>query len=166
MITAYQYRRARDDGSGWLWIGGLPARIDDEDILDVYEKFGKIVDVQIRSKADKSHCFAFVRFSNDDAAQKALQSTNGTSAFGMKRVKVEWSAPGWLGDNDERRPQRKRPRSPWRNNSRRSDEDIPERKRPMSSLRNSSNRWNDDISHQPRTLNKRTKTLRERWDTS
>ena len=53
--------------------------VEKEDVRAVYEKFGNVTDVWI---AHNPPGFAFVEFDTEEAANKAVEETNGTELFG------------------------------------------------------------------------------------
>lgn len=67
-----------------LYLGNL-RRVDEHDIRDVFEKFGKIIDLWL---ARDPPGFGFLTFENKDDAEKAVQEVDGMELHGS-RIKVE-----------------------------------------------------------------------------
>lgn len=62
-----------------LFVAGLPYDFDDAELVEFFEKFGKInsAKVAIDKQTGKSRGFAFVDMMNDDEAREAIESLNG-----------------------------------------------------------------------------------------
>lgn len=62
-----------------LFVAGLPYDFDDAELMEFFEKFGKIISakVAIDKATGKSRGFAFVDMMNDDEAREAIESLNG-----------------------------------------------------------------------------------------
>jgi len=62
-----------------LFVAGLPYDFDDAELVEFFEKFGKInsAKVAIDKQTGKSRGFAFVDMMNDDEAKEAIESLNG-----------------------------------------------------------------------------------------
>src|SRR4029079_3282553 len=62
-----------------LLVAGLPYDFDDAELMEFFEKFGKInsAKVAIDKATGKSRGFAFVDMMNDDEAREAIESLNG-----------------------------------------------------------------------------------------
>ena len=62
-----------------LFVAGLPYDFDDAELVEFFEKFGKInsAKVAIDKQTGKSRGFAFVEMMNDDEAREAIESLNG-----------------------------------------------------------------------------------------
>jgi RNA recognition motif-containing protein len=62
-----------------LFVAGLPYDFDDAELMEFFEKFGKInsAKVAIDKATGKSRGFAFVDMMNDDEAKEAIESLNG-----------------------------------------------------------------------------------------
>lgn len=62
-----------------LFVAGLPYDFDDAELMEFFEKFGKInsAKVAIDKATGKSRGFAFVDMMNDDEAREAIESLNG-----------------------------------------------------------------------------------------
>ncbi len=62
-----------------LFVAGLPYDFDDAELMEFFEKFGKVISakVAIDKETGKSRGFAFVDMMNDDEAREAIESLNG-----------------------------------------------------------------------------------------
>jgi RNA recognition motif-containing protein len=62
-----------------LFVAGLPYDFDDDELMEFFEKFGKVnsAKVAIDKATGKSRGFAFVDMLNDDEAKEAIESLNG-----------------------------------------------------------------------------------------
>ena len=69
-----------------LFIGGLPYSISEDQLKDVFAKVGTVASVTIITDREtgRSKGFAFVEMENDDDADKAIQTLNGTELDGRK----------------------------------------------------------------------------------
>lgn len=73
-----------------LFIGNLSFKLTDDDIRELFEKFGKITEVAIprNRDTDRPRGFAFITFENEDSAKKAL-ALDGHEIDGRKiRVSI------------------------------------------------------------------------------
>jgi len=83
-----------------IYVGGLPQNIRESEIEDIFYKYGKIVAVDIHSRADPA--FAFVDFEDPRDAEDAVKEKDGDK-FENYRLKVEFpkaSGRGGGRDND------------------------------------------------------------------
>jgi len=71
-----------------IWIGGLPDRINEEDLREIFESFGEIDAVNIRSS--KVDTFAFIEFKDTEAASRATKEVDQSFIRG-NRVKCHWA---------------------------------------------------------------------------
>jgi hypothetical protein len=62
-----------------LFVAGLPYDFDDAELMEFFEKFGKVnsAKVAMDKATGKSRGFAFVDMMNDDEAKEAIESLNG-----------------------------------------------------------------------------------------
>jgi RNA recognition motif-containing protein len=62
-----------------LFVAGLPYDFDDAELMEFFEKFGKVnsAKVAIDKQTGKSRGFAFVDMANDEEAREAIESLNG-----------------------------------------------------------------------------------------
>ena len=73
-----------------LFVAGLPYDLDDEELIEIFEKFGTITSakVAIDKETGKSRGFAFVDMANDDEAKEAIEHLNDIS-LGKKPLVVK-----------------------------------------------------------------------------
>lgn len=82
-----------------LFVAGLPYDLDDDELVEIFEKFGTITSakVAIDKETGKSRGFAFVEMPNEQEARDAIEHLNDIS-LGKKPLVVkeadERSAPG------------------------------------------------------------------------
>ena len=82
-----------------LFVAGLPYDLYDDELMEIFEKFGKITSakVTIDKETGKSRGFGFVDMPNDDEAREAIEHLNDIS-LGKKPLVVkqadERSGPG------------------------------------------------------------------------
>ena len=76
-----------------LYVGNLPYNISDDQLHDMFAKFGTPDSARVITDRDtgQSKGFGFVEFSNDDQAKQAL-SLNGTE-FGGRSLTVNEARP-------------------------------------------------------------------------
>lgn len=62
-----------------LFVAGLPYDFDDAELMEFFEKFGKVnsAKVAIDKETGKSRGFAFVDMANEDEAKEAIEGLNG-----------------------------------------------------------------------------------------
>ncbi len=73
-----------------LFIGNLSFKLAENDIRNLFEKFGTITEIAIPTNREtgKARGFAFITFETEDAAKKAL-TLDGTEVDGRKiRVSI------------------------------------------------------------------------------
>ncbi|NOT51242.1 MAG: RNA-binding protein [Chitinophagaceae bacterium] len=96
-----------------LFVAGLPYDVDDAELEEIFEKFGKIISakVSIDRETGKSRGFGFVDMANETEAKEAIEHLNDIS-LGKKPlvVKAAEDKPGGGGGykkpgfgNDRRR---------------------------------------------------------------
>lgn len=79
--------RGGEDGKGKrLYVGGLPADIQEKEVEDIFFKYGKIVFIDIHKE---KFPFCFVEFENNTDALDAIEGRDGYSYDGYK-LKVEF----------------------------------------------------------------------------
>lgn len=85
-----------------LFVAGLPYDLYDEELVEIFEKFGTIASakVAIDKETGKSRGFAFVDMPNDEEAREAMEHLNDIS-LGKKPLVIkeadERSGPGGGG---------------------------------------------------------------------
>ncbi len=81
-----------------LFVAGLPYDLDDDELVEIFEKFGTIASAKVAIDKDtgKSRGFAFVDMPNEEEAKEAIEHLNDIS-LGKKPLVVkaadERSAP-------------------------------------------------------------------------
>src|SRR6186713_2276197 len=73
-----------------IFVAGLPYDLDDAELEEIFEKFGKVVSakVAIDRETGKSKGFGFVEMLNDAEAKDAIESLNDIS-LGKKPLVVK-----------------------------------------------------------------------------
>lgn len=73
-----------------LFVAGLPYDFDDAELMEFFEKFGKVnsAKVAIDKETGKSRGFAFVDMANDEEAREAIEGLNGLD-LGRKTMVVK-----------------------------------------------------------------------------
>src|SRR3954464_8878867 len=73
-----------------LFVAGLPYDLYDEELIEIFEKFGKIASakVAIDKETGKSRGFAFVDMPNEEEAREAIDGLNDIS-LGKKPLVVK-----------------------------------------------------------------------------
>ena len=77
-----------------IYAGNLNYSITEEDLEQVFAKYGEISSVKIiRDKyTDQSKGFGFIEMANDDEAQRAIDELNGTEVKG-RELRVNQARP-------------------------------------------------------------------------
>jgi RNA recognition motif-containing protein len=63
-----------------LYVGGLPYQTTEQDLLDLFEQVGQVIQATVITDREtgRSKGFGFVEMSNDQEAQSAIAQLNGT----------------------------------------------------------------------------------------
>jgi RNA recognition motif-containing protein len=81
-----------------IFVAGLPYDLDDAELEEIFEKFGKVVSAKVAMDREtgKSKGFGFVEMPNEVEAKDAIESLNDIS-LGKKPliVKQAEDKPGW-----------------------------------------------------------------------
>ena len=98
-----------------LFVGGLPFRVDDQELQEMFEPYGTVGSAKIITDREtgKSRGFGFVEFSSDGEGEAAIKALNGSSLEGRElTVKIAEDRPrgggggggfrGGSGGNDRR----------------------------------------------------------------
>lgn len=95
-----------------LFVGGLPFRVDDQELQEMFEPYGAVGSAKIITDREtgKSRGFGFVELSSDAEGTAAIKALNGSSLEGRElTVKVAEDKPrggggggGFRGGNDRR----------------------------------------------------------------
>lgn len=73
-----------------IFVAGLPYDLDDAELEEIFEKFGKITSAKVAmdKMTGKSRGFGFVEMPNDDEAKEAIENLNDIS-LGKKPMVVK-----------------------------------------------------------------------------
>ena len=73
-----------------IFVAGLPYDLDDDELTEIFEKFGMIISAKVAIDKDtgKSRGFGFVEMQNDEEAKDAIENLNGIS-LGKKPLIVK-----------------------------------------------------------------------------
>src|SRR5258705_1381845 len=73
-----------------IFVAGLPYDLDDAELEEIFEKFGKVVSAKVAMDREtgKSKGFGFVEMPNEDEAKDAIESLNDIS-LGKKPLIVK-----------------------------------------------------------------------------
>jgi cold-inducible RNA-binding protein len=93
-----------------IFVAGLPYDLDDAELEEIFEKFGKINSARVvmDKETGKSKGFGFVDMADDTEAKEAIENLNDIS-LGKKPLVVkaaEDKKPSSGGRNDNFRPNR------------------------------------------------------------
>ena len=63
-----------------LYVGGLPYQTTEQDLIDLFDQFGQVIQATVITDREtgRSKGFGFVEMSNDQEAQSAIAQLNGT----------------------------------------------------------------------------------------
>lgn len=77
-----------------IYVGNLPFSTSNEDLEEVFAEYGTVTSAKIiRDKfTDRSRGFGFVEMENDDEADKAISSLNGSEMEG-RTLKIDEARP-------------------------------------------------------------------------
>ena len=77
-----------------IFVAGLPYDMDDAELREFFEKFGKVNSAKVAMDKDtgKSRGFGFVEMPDDTAAQKAISELNGAVVEG-RSISVNVARP-------------------------------------------------------------------------
>jgi len=91
-----------------IFVAGLPYDMDDAELEEFFEKFGKVISVKVAMDREtgKSKGFGFVEMLNDTEANEAIEGLNNLS-LGRKTLVVKKAddKPGGHGGGGFRRNQ-------------------------------------------------------------
>lgn len=92
-----------------LYVGGLPYRTSEQDLIDLFSQVGQVTSAAVITDRDtgRSRGFGFVELSSNEEGQAAIEQLNGTQ-YGNRTITVnearERQASGGRGfQNRERR---------------------------------------------------------------
>ncbi|MEM7542391.1 MAG: RNA-binding protein [Pseudomonadota bacterium] len=77
-----------------IYVGNLPYSIDDEELREAFEPFGKVssAEVIIDRRTKRSRGYGFVEMANADDGQRAISELNGSDLQG-RELRVDESKP-------------------------------------------------------------------------
>jgi RNA recognition motif-containing protein len=83
-----------------LFVAGLPYDLYDDELIEIFEKFGTIASAKVAMDKDtgKSKGFAFVDMPNDEEAKEAIEHLNDIS-LGKKPLVVKQAEERGPGSN-------------------------------------------------------------------
>jgi len=73
-----------------IYVGGLPMETREDDIEDLFGKYGRLVDVVLRTNLQRPPAFAFLTYENSRDAEDAVEGRNDYM-FNSCRLRVEFS---------------------------------------------------------------------------
>ncbi|XP_051888043.1 serine/arginine-rich splicing factor 1B-like isoform X1 [Pristis pectinata] len=82
-------------GESRIYVGNLPTDVRIRDIEDIFYKYGKIRDIDLKNKRGSAP-FAFVEFEDPRDAQDAVYGRNGYD-YGVYRLRVEFQRGRGIG---------------------------------------------------------------------
>ena len=77
-------------GGRKLFVGNLPSDISSKEIDDIFFKFGKIANIEVKREARKP--FAFVEFEDDRDCEDAVRSRNNYKMFKNRITTLNYSS--------------------------------------------------------------------------
>ena len=94
-----------------LFVAGLPYDLYDDELVEIFEKFGKIASAKVAmdKETGKSKGFAFVEMPNDEEAREAIEHLNDISLGKKPLVVKEADDRGSSGSSGSRPPSGSRP---------------------------------------------------------
>lgn len=77
-----------------LYVGNLPYQTTSDQLRDMFTEYGEVVDATVITDraTGRSKGFGFVEFASDDAADKAIEATNGQD-MGGRALRVNEARP-------------------------------------------------------------------------
>jgi RNA recognition motif-containing protein len=69
-----------------IFVGGLPFKVDEKELREIFEKFGEpsAVKLIIDKQSGRSKGFGFVEMEDEEAAQQAIEALDGSELYGRK----------------------------------------------------------------------------------
>lgn len=69
-----------------IFVGGLPFKVDEKELRELFEKFGEpsAVKLIIDKQSGRSKGFGFVEMEDEEAAQQAIEALDGSELYGRK----------------------------------------------------------------------------------
>jgi len=99
-----------------LFVAGLPYDLYDDELVEIFEKFGKIASAKVAmdKETGKSKGFAFVEMPNDEEAREAIEHLNdislGKKPLVVKEADERSSGPSNRPNSGSRPPFNSRPK--------------------------------------------------------
>src|SRR6476469_6861940 len=90
-----------------LFVAGLPYDLFDDELVEIFEKFGTIASAKVAmdKETGKSRGFAFVDMPNDDEAKDAIENLNdislGKKPLVVKQAEDRNTGGGGFGGNSQ-----------------------------------------------------------------
>jgi len=81
--------RQQETKNNRIWVGGLDDETSEKELEDQFKKFGKIVDIKLRT--NRSDIFAFIEFEENEHAQDAIERMDQSRLKCGNKVKVNWA---------------------------------------------------------------------------
>ena len=68
-----------------IFVGGLPFKVDEGELREIFEKYGELTSVKliVDKQSGRSKGFGFVEM-DDEAGQQAIEALDGTELYGRK----------------------------------------------------------------------------------
>ena len=68
-----------------IFVGGLPFKVDEKELREIFEKYGELTSVKliVDKQSGRSKGFGFVEM-DDEAGQQAIEALDGTELYGRK----------------------------------------------------------------------------------
>ena len=90
-----------------IFVGNLPFRAEQEDVVELFARFGEVVNCSLPLERDtgRKRGFAFVEMANDESETKAIEALQGTELMGrpLRINKAEPRSGGGGGGGGPRR---------------------------------------------------------------
>jgi RNA recognition motif-containing protein len=69
-----------------IFVGGLPFKVDEKELREIFEKFGEasVVKIIMDKQSGRSKGFGFVEMDDEEAAQQAIEALDGSELYGRK----------------------------------------------------------------------------------
>lgn len=69
-----------------IFVGGLPFKVDERELREIFEKFGEPSSVKIimDKQSGRSKGYGFVEMDDEEAAQQAIEALDGSELYGRK----------------------------------------------------------------------------------
>lgn len=69
-----------------IFVGGLPFKVDERELKEIFEKFGETSSVKIimDKQSGRSKGYGFVEMDDEEAAQQAIEALDGSELYGRK----------------------------------------------------------------------------------